>query len=270
MFAWRLIFPVRRRNWPGDPQRVWAETTATDGSLPPLEPVPPWRGGHFDGVVAVPASRLDDAATDAMLFGFGGVCAMAISFMWLILDGWRRAVILIVAAGCLLLGLCGLFLWRLARAKRESHVSGVRERAMVHGIAVHRRRTDLYWRYEWGSNESSGYDVCLDLLIDARLPAERIDHIRRASVAWTHRLPRRGKRIPAPGAMRRFGSRRTLVPLQDIFGPEAAGAWYFHGDGAIALWGVFMPAAGLGEFPRVLPISDPSFATRLRVPVIWP
>jgi hypothetical protein len=227
---------TKQRTWTGDPQRRWAETSSVvaTSDLPDPAPFPPYRSyDDFHLNIEVPDSRWVDRAETLEIVGGVGFVIAVVTPLWgrdRLGPYWP-----LIAAVSAVVWVVGLVLLRLVKARREQLVIRTWTEAMSNGTPVHWYGTKLVSHYR-GTENGPTMTVALSLLVDARLPVGRVAHIRRAVHAWTatlpankegdRRLPRKLKARMAHGP----SGRRLFVPLTDVFGAEAAGAWFWHDE----------------------------------------
>ncbi|KWX22935.1 hypothetical protein AFM11_18240 [Mycolicibacterium wolinskyi] len=207
-----MVRKRRKREWPGRPRDVWAEASRRHGvpSLPRPE-VPNWRDIEVFGsrVLLHPATPSPPATV-----GFGAFTAMLALLAWwkdhptLLVGALGVAAAILVSVGC-------FWMWWVP-ARRERRLSRTHARALDYGVGAHAYRT------RFTRPEESSQPRTTSLLIDERLPTFAASRLQHAVRDWL-------ARVTADAAMNAEAvhllGRRWVVPITEIFGPDAHGGW---------------------------------------------
>lgn len=203
------------RDWPGDPHAAWREAanatmTCRTHSLP-RPALPDWRDFDvFTRQVSVPPTTPSPLGTVGVGLFFV-LCAWLKDFRGFFGIGFAVLAALLVIAG-----LC--FLWYERPRQQQRRVCRVYGRCLAHGVGGHAYRTSF--AYIWGENSST--ETTTSLLIDERLPDDAAAQLQHAVRIWLARvLADPHMKSQAADAY----ENRFVVPVSEIFGPEATGAW---------------------------------------------
>lgn len=111
---------------------------------------------------------------------------------------------------------CGAaFVYARGRRKREARLREIHARALARAVEVHAFST----RFKVTAGDGYGKTV---LLVDHALPAPEAQRIYAAARNWLGRLETDDR---ADEAARKLFGGRWVVPLSEVFGPEAGGVW---------------------------------------------
>ncbi|MGV0834249.1 hypothetical protein [Mycolicibacterium thermoresistibile] len=209
----------RQRDWPGAPHGAWAEAHRGLGVPPlPRPQLPDWRDAE------VFADRVRLRPTTPSPLGTVGVGGFLV--LLAVLAGWQdRSAVLVwglgsAAAVCLTAGV--FWMWWLP-ARHQHRVRRMHARALVHGVGGHAYRTGLSW------HDGEGSPTPIFLLLDERLSDDAAARMQHAFRIWLRRILADRASL---SAARQMFTHRWAVPVTEIFGPEATGAWLVLDQGA--------------------------------------
>jgi hypothetical protein len=221
--------------------------------LPPLAPPPPWQS--FADFRSNVATGIDTAGALAVaLFALSAMAGLGIGITALVSAQARATirwpvVIAAISAGIfvgVVLALIAIPRYRKARVRDH-------ESAVAQGFAVYNLDSGMWWSWTSGDDQNAPQPNVVRLLVDSRLSPGTIERIRQANAAWVAALPKeakgsRGRKgsTRAPDRLRAMGQGTTgFIPLSAVFGPAAAGAWWYASESS-------------SESPTLLVIGDPS------------
>lgn len=242
------------RVWPGDPETVWDAVDAGARSIPDRPEVPPWRTpADFRTHVAVARGYAVIAVGLVILAVlFGGIGWSMTSND---LPGWAHVGKAVVGWVMVAIGAASLVgAVRLVRGGRRGwndHVERTFERAVAGGIPTHAYRT----AFSVPASEGSDRTV---LLVDARLTDESASRVYAAAMTWIGRFG--GDAKERDEAAQLFGSSRVVLPLTEVLGRDAEGAWIARDHSVGTPWRLLVPDADQADgfgLESVLVIRDP-------------
>ncbi|MFD0556897.1 hypothetical protein FB566_2150 [Stackebrandtia endophytica] len=231
--------------WPGEPHRLWNEVLETPHvSRPPL---PPWET-YDEFLEHAHVSRLWTAGAGILFVAvIPGVVAWSLrNELWLI------AVICAAIAAVMVVGALSMMVWDLIG--RGFRLRRMHRRALADGIAANAYPAPL-----WMPSHSEGRATDpAYLLISTRLSDYTADRIHAVFGAWARvLLDDKDQKHAAWEIM----GRRKIIPLEEIFGPGATGAWLAQPtidelDHESSPWRIIMPHKQL-ELSTILPVAAP-------------
>lgn len=234
---------ARTRQWPGDPHRIWAQTTRYEVLDRPAPP----RWKEFDDFcrhVSVPGWF----GTGATLMFFSTIPAY-----W----AWRRnedaepfqafTVVLVAAAVAMFLTGAVLLIWH--RFGRSGYLQRVHRRALERGVAVNVYPTS----FRMINNSEGGPPTHPTvLLIDARLPDAVAQKAYTVFTTWCASVFADEE---AQSQAKKAVERRAVISLSEILGPEAARVWLAREEKTSSPWRLLLLKPHNVELSDMMPLD---------------